>query len=208
MKIPMVDINTEARWLSHILMSLEPRFDYKKYDMRILNSMLAWVWYKDNCNELELDYDKGWFLFGSIGRGKSLTMRLMHEYLRSVAKRFPQYYKKNKNRFGNDWKSASVITNLYAKDGLPKLGPMLEINHTLFIDELGREPIPASNYGTRMNVMQFVLQMRYDIRSYSMTHVTTNLSLDDVAKVYGVYIADRCIEMFNFIEFRGESLRR
>ena len=101
-----------------------------------------------------------------------------------------------------------MITNLYAKDGLPKLGPMLEINHTLFIDELGREPIPASNYGTRMNVMQFVLQMRYDIRSYSMTHVTTNLSLEDVAKVYGVYIADRCIEMFNFIEFRGESLRR
>ena len=207
-QIPKIDIMEEYKRLCKLLLQLEPRFDERKYDPRILKSIVGWVWQNNSWNMLNLDYNKGLFLFGAIGRGKSLTMRLLYEYLKDVAKRYPEYYSKNSNRFGKDWKSASVIANLYANDGLPELGPMLKPYHPLYIDELGREPIPASNYGTRMNVMQFILQMRYDIRSYSITHVTTNLSLDEITEVYGVYIADRCLEMFNFIEFRGESLRR
>lgn len=207
-RIPKIDMMEEYKRLCKLLLQLEPRFDERKYDTRILKSIVGWVWQNNSWNLLNLDYNKGLFLFGAIGRGKSLTMRLLYEYLLSVARRYPEYYKKNNDRFGKDWKSASVIANMYANYGLPELGPMLRQYHPLYIDELGREPIPASNYGTRMNVMQFILQMRYDVRSYSITHVTTNLSLDEIAEVYGEYIADRCLEMFNFIEFRGESLRR
>ena len=41
----------------------------------------------------------------------------------------------------------------------------------------------------------------------SVTHITTNLKPEDIAQYYGEYIADRCWEMFNFIEFKGASLR-
>ena len=77
----------------------------------------------------------------------------------------------------------------------------------LIIDEVGREPIPASNYGTKMNVLQFLLQLRYDNRRTCITHVTTNATPESLEPLYGDYVADRCKEMFNFMEFNGESLR-
>ena len=36
----------------------------------------------------------------------------------------------------------------------------------------------------------------------------TNLGIDKIAPMYGDYIADRFLEMFNFVEFKGKSLRR
>ena len=85
---------------------------------------------------------------------------------------------------------------------------MLKHDCCLFVDELGREPNPASSSGTKMNVLQFLMQIRYDNRYSCVTHATTNLPLCEIETVYGKYIADRYLEMFNFIEFKGKSLRR
>jgi altronate hydrolase len=76
-----------------------------------------------------------------------------------------------------------------------------------YASQFKREPIPASNYGTKMNVLQFLFQLRYDKRRSTITHITTNLTPDRLEPLYGDYVADRCKEMFNFIEFNGESLR-
>lgn len=38
-------------------------------------------------------------------------------------------------------------------------------------------------------------------------HITTNMGVEDIAGAYGDYVADRCLEMFNFIEFKGNSYR-
>ena len=93
-------------------------------------------------------------------------------------------------------------------DSITLLGSRFESGYVnLVIDEFGREPNPASNYGTKMNVLQFVLQLRYDHRRTSVTHITTNMSIEDIEPNYGDYVADRCKEMFNFIEFSGRSLR-
>ena len=56
--------------------------------------------------------------------------------------------------------------------------------------------------------MQHIIQMRYDNRRSCVTHVTTNMAPTDVAKYYGSYVADRCVEMFNFINLNGTSLRQ
>lgn len=203
----MIDICAEKKVLWNILIKIEPRFDMRNYDMRILYSILAWVWKYDDWNKLELDYSKGMFLYGDIGRGKSLTLILLKEYLKDVRRRH-KWLAENDYRLGTEWMSASMIANRYAAEGLPGLEQMLTRNSCLFIDEMGREPIPASNYGTRLNVIQFLLQIRYDNRHNGITHITTNLSLENVAGIYDKYIADRCVEMFNFIEFKGRSLRR
>ena len=55
--------------------------------------------------------------------------------------------------------------------------------------------------------MQYVFQMRYDMRNDCLTHVTTNLTPDQIESVYGDYIADRVNEMFNVIELKGLSRR-
>ena len=151
-------------------------------------------------NHLGLDYNKGLCLYGPLGVGKSLTLKAMQHYMNSLTGRgFDDY------RLGMYWKSASELANLYATDGQPSLIQYSVDN--LCVDELGREPIPASNYGTKMNVLQFLFQLRYDHRKECVTHITTNLSMDKISTIYGAYIADRFLEMFNFIEFKGNSLR-
>lgn len=194
----------EAKIFRAHFYEVEPKFDPRKTDRKVLNTIFAWVWRYDPCNYLGVDYDKGFFLYGNIGRGKSMTLKAMQKYMNSVKTR---HYKREDYRLGAWWKTASELANIYAADGQPALIQYAADDMNLIIDEFGREPIPASNYGTKMNVLQFLLQLRYDKRRSSITHITTNLTPDRLEPLYGDYVADRCKEMFNFIEFNGESLR-
>jgi len=128
----------------------------------------------------------------------------MRKYMNSVKRRYDM---RDDYRLGAWWKTASELANIYATDGQPALIQYAADDVNIVIDEFGREPIPASNYGTKMNVLQFLMQLRYDHRRTSVTHITTNISPDSLVSLYGDYVADRCKEMFNFIEFKGESLR-
>ena len=184
---------------------MEPKFDVEKAARRVLNSIFAWIWKRDDLNALGLDYEKGLFLYGPLGRGKSMTLQAMRQYMNSVANRYD--FMREDYRLKAWWKTASELANIYAADGQPALIQYADPYVNLVIDEFGREPNPASYYGTKMNVLQFVLQLRYDHRRTSVTHITTNMTLDDLEPRYGDYVADRCKEMFNFIEFEGDSLR-
>ena len=203
----MINLTEEIEHYRQTIFEVEPRFDINKADKHILNSIFAWVWKTNYLNSLELDYNKGLFLYGTLGRGKTMTLFALREYLRSVRSRHSEYHEKD-YRLGTYWLSASQLANKYAANGQVELEEYFERNCCLFIDELGREPNPAINFGTKLNVLQFLLQMRYDNRRSSVTHVTTNLSLREIASHYGDYVADRCLEMFNFIEFNGESIRQ
>jgi len=205
--IRKISIEVEGREFHNCLCRVEPQFDMAKGDKDILLSIFAWVWRLDSWNILKLDYNKGLFFFGSLGRGKTMTLFALREYLRSLRRRASWYHEKD-HRLGTWWLSASQIANKYAAEGQPGLEEYFAPDVCLFIDEMGREPNPASNFGTKMNVIQFLLQMRYDTRRTSVTHVTTNLSLNEISLHYGDYVADRCLEMFNFIEFKGSSYRQ
>lgn len=202
---PAVDFNLEAKIYRSCLLKIEPSFDPAKANRDVLNSIFAWIWKCDKMNTLGLDYNKGFFLYGPLGLGKSMTLLAMRQYMNSVAARHE--HMRGDYRLKAWWKTASELANIYAAEGQPALIQYTDPEINLVIDEFGREPNPASNYGTKMNVLQFVLQLRYDHRRTSVTHITTNMSLEDIEPKYGDYVADRCKEMFNFIEFSGRSLR-
>jgi hypothetical protein len=50
-----------------------------------------------------------------------------------------------------------------------------------------------------------LLALRYD--KHALTFITTNNDLQYFAENYGVSLADRMKEMFNFFEMKGESKR-
>ncbi len=202
---PPINFKAEKQRLIASFVKVEPRFDINKVDRNVLNSLFAWVWRKDEFNVLNLDFDKGLFLYGPLGLGKSMTMLALRQYMNWVKYHYEQ--KRDDYRLQAWMKSASVLANLYAVDGQPKLIQYADPEVNLVIDEFGREPCPAKYFGTEMNVLQFLLQLRYDHRRSSVTHITTNMKLADIAPKYGAYVADRCLEMFNFIEFKGESFR-
>lgn len=183
---------------------VEPRFNQGKANRDILNTVFAWIWKDERLNALHVDFGKGFFLYGDLGRGKTMTMMAMRKYMNSVKRRYDM---RDDYRLGAWWKTASELANIYATDGQPALIQYAADDVNIVIDEFGREPIPASNYGTKMNVLQFLMQLRYDHRRTSVTHITTNMGPDNLEPLYGDYVANRCKEMFNFIEFKGESLR-
>ena len=201
-----VDWAKEMAFFRAAFLKVEPRFDPKLADRNILNSLFAWVWKLDKYNKLKLDYNKGFCFYGDIGLGKSMTLQALRQYRNGLVSRNES--KREDYRMKGTWlKAASELANIFSVDGQPALIKYTTDEINLIIDELGREPRPAKYFGTELNVIQFVLQLRYDHRRDSVTHITTNLKLEDIAQKYGAYIADRCLEMFNFIEFKGASLR-
>ena len=163
---------------------------------------------KDLINEIyfyahgtgKLDSKKGLLIWGEIGIGKSTLMKILAEYQRTL---------------GNGFKcvNCGFLSAQYASYGIEALNESTWNENykgctpiERGFDELGREPIPAKYYGSELNVMQHIFQIRYDLKA--KTHCTTNLSPETIGEKYGIHILDRAVEMFNFIELKGESLRK
>lgn len=201
-----VDWAKEMAHFHAAFLKVEPRFDPKLADRNILNSLFAWVWRLNECNTLNLNFDKGFWFYGDLGLGKSMTLQALRQYRNGLVTRHES--KQDDFRMKGTWlKSAGELANIFSVEGQSALVKFTSDDINLIIDEVGREPMPAKYYGTELNVIQFILQLRYDHRRDSVTHITTNLKLEDIGQKYGAYIADRCLEMFNFIEFKGASLR-
>ena len=176
-----VDWAKEMAYFRAAFLKVEPRFDPKLADRNILNSLFAWVWKLDEYNKLKLDYNKGFCFYGDLGLGKSMTLQALRQYRNGLVSRHES--KREDFRMKGTWlKAASELANIFAVDGQPALIKYTTDEINLIIDELGREPRPAKYFGTELNVIQFVLQLRYDHRRDSVTHITTNLKLEDIAQ--------------------------
>lgn len=175
----------------------------------IISAIYDWVWAKTGrgMGNILLDPNKGLFLFGPIGTGKSTILKALRIY-EGWMNRYAFAF--SNNRLGYHFTSAAEISLRYAESGIDGIAKytVRELMTDLAIDELGREPTDAKHYGTNLNVVQTVLQLRYECRHQFYTHVTTNLTPDSISSKYGVYIADRIKEMFNLIPMEGVSRRR
>jgi len=72
-------------------------------------------------------------------------------------------------------------------------------------DDLGEEPLSVSHYGTRANVMQHILEERYNRQC--LTLATTNHNVQELGEMYGERVESRLQEMFNLITLGGGDRR-
>ena len=149
----------------------------------------------------ELDIRKGLWLEGPIGTGKTTLMRVFHEFGKL-------------HRQGFMLCTAAEIASAYGTSGSLDLYTANANGYSrrpvaLCVDELGREQLPATHFGNRLNTLQYVLQQRYTLwqQGEAVTHVTTNLCAGEVRQLYGDFIFDRCRHMFNIVTLTGKSLR-
>lgn len=189
-----------------------PRFKITEEMKPLLNDIHRW------CLMLDGKYDpnKGLWLWGDIGTGKSTMLEIVREYCQRV--RPPQRYRESESidvvkRLHRDlWPysfritNASYVAGIFARDGYPGIEQYI-INCRQAFDEIGRECIPTGYFGNMENVFQYIFQRRYDVRHGDFTHVTSNLRPEQIGGVYGDHIYDRCFEMFNFVEMSGASWR-
>lgn len=168
----------------------------------ILNDIVHWALKDYHGN---LDPDRGLLLWGDIGTGKSTLLRVVRQFCNEVHP--PRDGMRYWFRMTNVIDICAEFSDESRDGGYYALQTYITSSRQAF-DELGSETIPTGRWGNFENVMQYVLQRRYDLRDNQFTHATTNLSLQQLSQVYSPRIYDRCKEMFNFVEIRGNTFRK
>ena len=160
----------------------------------ILVQMYLYIIAHPNC---AWDVNKGLYLGGKVGCGKTIIMRIFISLLAEIT----GYYIEMVN--------ARQLGNLICKNGIEHYA-----KRPLFIDDLGRENLEESFYGRVMRPVEELISYRYDYGA--RTFYTSNFKpetlgqgYDDKGRKvgYGNYILDRMKETVNFAVLKGESRR-
>jgi len=99
--------------------------------------------------------------------------------------------------------TARDIATLAAMD--PEAFLSLKRESMLYIDEVGREPLVAKNYGNDKSPFIEMLEYRYDRQMFTI--LTANLTDQEIIDRYGVYIDERIAENFDKINYENKSYR-
>lgn len=165
------------------------------------------AYYFADDNRFTGDLSKGLLIHGAVGVGKSEMMRF--------------FFKNQKQSF--IVVSCRQVEVSYAKEGDEGIADYcvsrrsIAANSDPFghrelgycFDDLGTEPVVTKYYGTDKSVMTEVILNRYDMQiPFTQTHITTNLTAEDISSRYGTRATDRMREMFNFISWPSIKSRR
>lgn len=157
-----------------------------------------WLWIVGS-RECKWDLNKGIYLGGKIGCGKTILMNAFCDVLSFVSRKH--------------------ITRIAAKDlydYLRQNGPKSLSQCPLFIDELGREAVEVSDFGNRVRPFADIMEQRYE--TGTLTLITSNFAISTLAKEvddsgrrqqgYGEYISERVQETTNMVVLPGGSRRQ
>ena len=139
---------------------------------------------------------KGLFIHGPCGTGKSSVFDIIRNLCMEY--NLMQYWFSNVSVH-------DVVTefNKHGEQVVEKYS-----RGTVHFDDLGTEKM-VQLWGIKENLLTRILQIRYNNFKDrgTKTFVTTNHSLQDFKKIYGVQVYDRIFEMFNIMELGGKSRR-
>ncbi|OAD45427.1 P-loop NTPase family protein [Polaribacter atrinae] len=167
-------------------------------DNKIFLKLIS-LYFTDNIDfekETNGELRKGLLVYGDCGSGKSSIF----DIIQNISLKYNLKHLWFKNVSVHD-----VITdyNINGEEVVKRL-----TTGNIHFDDLGTEKL-ANSWGVREKLMGRILEIRYNnFKKYGIkTFVTTNLSIDEIKRYYGVRVADRLYELFNFIELTGESRR-
>jgi DNA replication protein DnaC len=148
------------------------------------------------------DITRGLYLAGPTGTGKTLCMRVFHNFAKCLGLNYTigdklQYIDLNFYR-------ADLICDDYAKEGdLQKFKQM----PILSIEDLGSENQETLYMGNRRNVIQSILEARGD-RPLQLTNITSNIPIEHLGDTYGDRVQSRAYSMFNYYILSGSDRRK
>ena len=150
--------------------------------------------------------DKGIFIYGNFGTGKSWMMKLFCRNQRqcyniSNAKVIAEAYRNSGDEILNDYVE---ITKAAIDD--PSVFYQKQIG--LYVDDIGTEDL-KNNYGNKKNVIGDLIEMKYFKQTCGIFfHASTNLTAEQLKQYYGERVTSRMREIFNIIELSGGDRRK
>lgn len=149
-------------------------------------------------NSEDFSLDKGMALIGPVGCGKTT---LLHGFNINP---YNSYVQVSCRTVAGDYsKLGEDAINFYSAGKIVSPNDYWgQSNVGYFFDDLGTEPTTKKHFGNVISVMEEIILNRYDVPALKgKTHLTSNLSADDIGEVYGTRVRSRMREMMNWIEF-------
>lgn len=147
------------------------------------------------------DLNKGIYIYGNAGTGKSLAMSVTRMFaIISESKVLT-----GANALYLNWRTvrADEICEEFGETGDVRdyiNAPLLCVN------DLGSEPLETLYMGNRAAVIRMLLERRGDMYNV-LTMATSNYAPQSLGKIYGPRVASRIAAMFNFYHLGGKDRR-
>lgn len=201
----MIDFSQNEAFIKNAFLYCAKQRINKPYDVgnnaTIISELLKYF----TGNVSEYDLTKGMYLYGSYGVGKTTLMYAINSCINTIAPLDGSGKKVNPNAFMSA--SIETIVEHFKKEGnLVRFG-YDEVKRHFCIHEFGKKTTEKI-YGTEVNsIIESLFMIRYELYQEGyLTHVTSNYSPFDID--IPAIIMDRMVEMFNFVEIKGDSLRK
>lgn len=161
--------------------------------------------YFANDSRFKGDLSKGIIIFGGVGVGKTSLMKFfmrnqIYSYRLISCRDIETEFAMEGDNSVDYYSTNPTIPNNSNPFGHQQIG--------FCFDDIGTES-NAKFYGKEKNVIAEILLNRYDNQlPKNSTHITTNLSVDELTKAYGTRVCDRIKEMMNVIQFHKDTKSR
>ena len=155
-----------------------------------------------NARKHNIDLNKGILLSGPIGCGKTSLMKLIN----FINPKYGKYIIKSCREVSYDFISNGYqVLHNYSYQSFKTINN-IQVPKVWCFDDLGTEN-NLKYYGNECNVMAEILLSRYDlfVQKDMLTHLTTNLTAQEIENLYGNRVRSRMREMFNLISFDSNS---
>lgn len=148
------------------------------------------------------DINKYLFIAGGTGSGKTMTMKILNEYLKIDEVKF--YRDKKLLPFNFRIVNARDLINAYSLNGYDGIEQYLSYSF-ICIDDLGTEQREANYYGTKLDVISEIIEIRYE--KFLSTHFTSNLDMNDILEKYDNRVHSRINHTCNYIIMNEQDFR-
>lgn len=206
-----IDVEYCLDILTEIGKSKCPSFQIDESNKFLFTNVLYWLYGDERCTAMDPetttftkgDLDKGFYIFGNTGTGKSVALDVIKAY--STLMEVPIIIDgKEEILFWENYRTTDICTE-FANNGT--FGKCIK-SKILGIQDLGSEERETLYMGNRINVIQQIIETRGDAND-NLTFITSNIPMafDKIGKRYNDRVASRLHEMCNFYILGGKDRR-